>query len=148
MGQELLTIPEHLNTPSELREIPVVQSLVFCAVCSRSLFVIMSFFVLPLHCPSFFDLRLLIIPLVSSNLSLISGNLYELTIRLVLSIGQESAFPKNKIVYWTMSININITTRFIFQYHQNFTCPTLYWCHESKNENRMRKFCPSFNIAA
>jgi len=36
-----------------------------------------------------------------------------------------------------MNININITTRFIFQYHKNFTCPTLYWCHGSKNENRM-----------
>jgi len=46
----------------------VAQSLVFCVVLCRSLFVLLSFFFWPLNCLSL-DLRLLITPLVSSSLS-------------------------------------------------------------------------------
>jgi hypothetical protein len=43
----------------------VTQSLVFCVMFCRSLFVILSFFFWPLCCLFFFDLQILIIPLVS-----------------------------------------------------------------------------------
>ena len=47
--------------------IPVAQSLVFCVVFCRSLFVSFSPLFSPLYCLPFFDLRLLITPLVSSD---------------------------------------------------------------------------------
>ena len=47
----------------------VVQSLVFCVMFCRSLFVFLSFFFWPLYWLSFSDIRFLIAPLVSSNLS-------------------------------------------------------------------------------
>ena len=50
----------------------VPPSLVCCVVFCRSLFVILFFFVWPLYFLSFFDLQLLITPLVSSNFLLIS----------------------------------------------------------------------------
>ena len=46
----------------------------FYVVLCRSFFVPLSFFFWPLHCLSF-DLRLLIIPVVSSNLTLLMGGL-------------------------------------------------------------------------
>ena len=54
-------------------------SLVFYVVLCRSLFVPLSFFFWPLHCLSFFDLRSLIIPVVSSNLTftMLMGSLTE-----------------------------------------------------------------------
>jgi hypothetical protein len=45
------------------------QFLVFCVMFCRSFFVLLSFFVWSLYCPSFFHLRLLINPLVSSSFS-------------------------------------------------------------------------------
>ena len=56
VGQELHTIPEHLSSP-----------LVF-----RSLLILLYFFFWPLWCLFFFDIRILITPMVSSNSSLIS----------------------------------------------------------------------------
>jgi uncharacterized membrane protein (DUF485 family) len=46
-----------------------VISLVFCVIVCRSLLVLLYFFFWPLCCLSFFDLRLLITPLVSTNFS-------------------------------------------------------------------------------
>ena len=51
----------------------VVQSLDFCVVFCRSLFVLLYFFFSPLCCLSFFDIRILITPLVSSNFSFFGG---------------------------------------------------------------------------
>jgi len=61
--QELLTLSEHLCPPPVFSGVRVSQSLVLCV-----LFVdcCLSFF-LPLWCLSFFDLQILITPLVSSN---------------------------------------------------------------------------------
>ena len=59
MEQELLTLPE-----SGLGGLRVARSLVFCVVFHR-LFVLLSF--VTLCFPSFFDVRILITPLVSSN---------------------------------------------------------------------------------
>jgi hypothetical protein len=67
--QELLTLPEHLSSPSVFSVVRAAQSLVFCVMFCRSSFAFLSFFIWPLCCLSFFDLRLLITPLVSSNSS-------------------------------------------------------------------------------
>jgi len=63
--QELLTIPEHLSSPPLFSGVRVTRALVLC-VCfvDRCL----SFFFWPLCC-LFFDLRILISPLVSTNSS-------------------------------------------------------------------------------
>ena len=47
----------------------VARSLVFCVMFCRSLCVLLSFFFWSLYCLSFFDLRVLISPLISSNFS-------------------------------------------------------------------------------
>jgi len=65
--QELLTLPEHLSSPLVFSGVHVAQSLVFYVEFCRSLH--MFFFFLSLCCLSFFDLRLLIAHLVSSNFS-------------------------------------------------------------------------------
>ena len=65
--QELLTLPVHLSSPPIFSGIRVTRSFVY--VFCRSLFVLLSFFFLPLCYLSYFDLRILITPLVSSNSS-------------------------------------------------------------------------------
>ena len=69
MEQDLLTLPGHLSSPPNISGVRVAQTLAFCVVFCRSLFVLSSFFFIVL-CLSFFDLRILITPLVSSNSSL------------------------------------------------------------------------------
>ena len=65
MEQELLTIREHLSSPF-FSGVHVTRSIVFCVMFCRSLFVLLSFFFFSL-CRLFFDLRIMIIPLVSSK---------------------------------------------------------------------------------
>jgi hypothetical protein len=65
MKQELLTLPEHMSSPPVFSGLHVVWSLFFCVVLCRSLFVLFPFLVWSLGCLSFFDLRILITPLVS-----------------------------------------------------------------------------------
>jgi len=62
--QVLLTLPDHLSSPPVFSGVRVTGSLVFC----RALFVLLYFFCWPLCC-LFFDIRILITPLVSSNAS-------------------------------------------------------------------------------
>jgi len=62
--QELLTLQEHLSSPQIFSGDHVTQSLVFCVMFCRALFVLMSYFIWSLRCLSFFDLRLLITPYV------------------------------------------------------------------------------------
>ena len=66
MEQELLTLPEHQSSPLVFSGVRVTRSLVLC-VCfvDRCL----SFYFWLLCCLLFFNLRLLITPLVSSNSS-------------------------------------------------------------------------------
>ena len=55
--QELFTLPEHLSSPPGFSLVGVAQSLVFCLMYCRSLFVLLSFFFFwPLYCLSFFEL--------------------------------------------------------------------------------------------
>ena len=85
--QELHTRPEHLSSPPVFSGVRVTRSLVLyvCFVVvvvwefyvrltywgffCRSLFVLLYFFFWPLCCLFFFDIRILIAPLVSSNSS-------------------------------------------------------------------------------
>jgi len=82
--QELPTLPEHLSSPPVFSGVRVTRSLVLCVVFCRSLFVLLYFFLWPLCCLSFFDLRNLITPLVSSNFSYL--------ISLLLLISADSYF--------------------------------------------------------
>jgi hypothetical protein len=66
--QELPTFPEHLSSSHVISVVRVAGSLVFCVLLCRSLFAHYFFSSLNLYCLSF-DLRLLIAPSVSSNLS-------------------------------------------------------------------------------
>jgi hypothetical protein len=66
--QELLTLPERLSSP------PVFSGISFMCMFCRSLFVLLYFFFWPLFCLFFFDIRILITPLVLSSNSFISGN--------------------------------------------------------------------------
>jgi hypothetical protein len=61
VDQELLTLPMHPSCPPPtFRADRVAWSLVFYVVLCRSLFVLLSFFLWPLHFLYFFDLRFLI----------------------------------------------------------------------------------------
>ena len=62
--QELPTLPEH----PIFSGVRIAKYLVFCVVFCRSLFVLLSFFLCSLCCLSFFDLRILITPLVPFSL--------------------------------------------------------------------------------
>jgi len=72
VDQVLLTLQEHLSSSTIFREVRVSRTLVFCLVCCRSLFVLLSFFVWTLYYLSF-NLRILITPLVSSTLPCLSS---------------------------------------------------------------------------
>jgi hypothetical protein len=69
--QELFTLPEHLSSSSFYIGVFHDQSLVFCVVFCRSLFV---FLLLAIFCLSL-DLQLLITSLVSTNFSYISNKI-------------------------------------------------------------------------
>jgi hypothetical protein len=66
--QGLLTLPEHLSSSPLFSGVRVTRSFI-CMFC-RSLFVLLYFFFWPLCCLFFFDIRILITPLVSSNSSI------------------------------------------------------------------------------
>jgi hypothetical protein len=63
---ELLTLLEHLSSPPDINGIRVARSLVLCTVFCKSVVALLSFFFLLLCYLYFFDLRLLITPLVLS----------------------------------------------------------------------------------
>jgi hypothetical protein len=76
VAQELLTLPEHLSSPPIFSEVCVTRSLVLCysifdlmCMFCRSLFVLLIFLFWPLCSMFFFDIRIMITPLVSSNFS-------------------------------------------------------------------------------
>ena len=65
--QELSTLPEHLSVPLVFSEVQVVP--IFSFLCSV-LFVLLFLYFWPCHCLSLVDLRLLVIPVVFSNFSI------------------------------------------------------------------------------
>jgi hypothetical protein len=67
--QELPTFPEHLSSPPDLSGIPFIRSLVLWVCFVNRCLSFFSFSFWPLCCLYFFDLRILITPLVSWNSS-------------------------------------------------------------------------------
>ena len=55
--QELVTLPENLNSSQVFSGVPVARSLVVSVVFCRSLFVLLSFFIWAQFCLSLFELR-------------------------------------------------------------------------------------------
>jgi hypothetical protein len=74
--QELFTLPGHPSSHSIFSGVRVARSLVFCVLFCRSLFVLLSFLFWPLCCLFFFDLRILITPLVLSNFLVITPSVF------------------------------------------------------------------------
>jgi hypothetical protein len=64
-GAGTANLSGNLSSPPYLCGVRVAESLVFCVMFCRLLFVFLYFFFQPLYGLSFFDLLLLIIPLVS-----------------------------------------------------------------------------------
>ena len=62
--EELLNLPNDLNSRQLLSGVRVTRSLVFCVVFCRSLFVLFSSFLWSLYCLFLFDLRILLTPLL------------------------------------------------------------------------------------
>ena len=69
VGHELPTLPEHLSSPPVFSWIRVTRSLVLCVCFVDRCLPFCTFFLWPLCCLFFFDIRILITPLVSSNSS-------------------------------------------------------------------------------
>ena len=67
--QELLTLPEHLSSPPVSDEVRVTGFLVLCVCFVDRCSSFCTFVLWPLFCLFFFDIRILIAPLVSSNSS-------------------------------------------------------------------------------
>jgi len=70
---ELPTLPEHLGLLQALIGVRGARSIVICVLFCRSFFVLLPVFFWPLCCLSFFDLRILITPLLSSTSSFLLG---------------------------------------------------------------------------
>ena len=122
------TLPGHLRSPPMFSAFGVAHSLDFWVVFCRSLFVPLCLFFWRVHCPSFwrvyycpsFDLRLLITPLVSSNIS-------------------ETTTTKN----WTSETKRNKSLELL---NIEYTLKARQWC---LSQSIKRWFCPSvhFNLA-
>jgi hypothetical protein len=97
-----------------IRGVRVAQSLVFCIVFCKSLFVLLSFFFWPLYCLSFFYLQLLITSLVSWNFSCYTSILFTwhdlpkviATIKPTSNISSPFYWS---IMYVTISISYNLS---------------------------------------
>ena len=67
MEPELYTLPEHLSSPPVSDEVRVTRFLVLCVCFVDRCSSFCTFVLWPLFCLFFFDIRILIAPLVSSN---------------------------------------------------------------------------------
>jgi hypothetical protein len=65
--QELRTLPEHLSAPPDFSGVRVNLIVSFMCMFCRLLVVLLYFYFWPLCCLFFFDIQILITPLVSSN---------------------------------------------------------------------------------
>ena len=79
--QELLTLPEHLRSPSVFSGVRVTRSLVLYACFVDRCLSFCIFLLWPLCCLFFCDIRFLISPLVSPNSSKFPGNIRNICLR-------------------------------------------------------------------
>ena len=99
--QELLTLPEHL----------CYSSFSFMCMLCRSLFFLLYFFFWPLLCLFFFDIQILIYPLVSSNSSSDTMSLYSLSNQSFLkSTINENEEEGNAITHGLSTMNVISTS--------------------------------------
>jgi hypothetical protein len=87
--QEVRTLPDHMSSPPVFSGFCVTRSLVFWVMFCRSLFVLLTFFFRPLYC-LYFDLRLLITLLVSSNSRPLCCLSYDLRLLITLLVSSNS----------------------------------------------------------
>jgi hypothetical protein len=87
--QEVRTLPDHMSSPPVFSGVCVTRSLVFWVMFCRSLFVLLTFFFRPLYC-LYFDLRLLITLLVSSNSRPLCCLSYDLRLLITLLVYSNS----------------------------------------------------------
>ena len=76
MEQELLTLPEHLSSPPVFIGVGVNRSLASCVMFCSLLFDLSFFCIWLLCCLTFFNLRILLTTLVSSNSSYYASTLF------------------------------------------------------------------------
>ena len=96
--QELLTLLEHLSSSPVFGEVRVTRSLVLCVCFVDRFLSICTFFFWPLRCLFFFEIRILITPLVSSHSSYNCRASFPLLLSMVVT------------TLLQMMININIQT--------------------------------------
>ena len=134
LEQEMLTLPEHLSSHPVLRVVRVARFLVFYCMFCRSLFVHLSFFFWPLFS---IDLRLLVIPLVSSSFKLFflplfrylyTGRIRNISWKYFAScIGQSLSISNLTVTYRTFFTVLYLRTlkpmisKYIFSYMYSIT---------------------------
>jgi hypothetical protein len=131
--QELLTLPEHLSSPTVINEVCVTRSLVFCVMFCRSLFILLSFSVWSLCCLSFFELRIMITPLVPSNSS--HRNQRALSKKLCNQPLQFEIHTKSHLFRWQTEVQtfekvhaLPINSQMISDVYLLHTNRIIFWC--------------------
>ena len=76
MEQQLLTLLEHMSSPQVFSGVRITRSLVLCVYFVDRCLSFCFFFFWPLCCLLFFDLRIMITPLVSSKSSYLNLSVY------------------------------------------------------------------------
>ena len=87
--QTLLILPKHPSWPPAFNGVTCCSIITFSTVFCRSLFVFLSFFLWPLYCLFFFNLRLMITPLISSNRYCTHHNLCVMNTKYILCNEQD-----------------------------------------------------------
>ena len=121
--QELLTLPEHLSSTSVFSGIRVTRSLALYVCFVDRCLSFCTFFFWPLCCLFFFDIRILIAPLVSSNSSY-SNSFFEMSVpsweseRSSICELLVSIILRFLVGFWNYSRNAVL---FRFSFYFNFT---------------------------
>ena len=119
LEQELLTLPEDLSSPPSFQWGSCYSIFSFMCMFCRSLFVLLCVFIWPLYCLFFFDIRILITPLLSSNSSFDIFSIFPfITIKLTIHWLQNTGHGTSKKVN-------NIFTPFPFNVYLLFSFPIL-----------------------
>ena len=116
--QELLTLPEHLSSSPIFSGVHVTRSLVLCVIFVYRYF-FFCIFLLALCCLSYFDLRILISPLVSSN----SSNTFKI---LVLTYTNETVQPKRLFQFFHCELSVYMQQYFSSTRIQSIHTQSIY----------------------
>ena len=97
--QELITLPEHMSSPTVFKWGSCYSIFSFMCMFCRLLFVILSSFLWPLCCLSFFGLRILITPLISSSSFHTSSSIFKRVPKIVCASPSMVKSTNIKLVY-------------------------------------------------